>query len=365
MCPSNDPGCMKVFTYPLRFTVPAFLGGAPGRTAHVSQWRTPPIKALLRHYWRMAWCEKYKWSSDLSSDFQSMRGDELDLFGAASDGAAESHKSRVRLRLSSWRDGNLETWSATGPFSDSDGKHTIKADDYLAFGKITKSEFAQAGSSAIGAGQESELSIAVPDDSDLLDRAIELMHAWGTLGARRSNGWGSFTLSATEKNPYGLLSLADALQKTPKRHWKDALEIEWPHALGTDERGPLVWVSQKGHTDWKKAIVELAKLRHKLRREIRMLDSQPPSLLDPAHLLGYPVTGNNHQDWDRHSRRLPNPLRFKVVPDPNKANQLVAMVFHFPHSIPAVMGPNPAMEESVWREVHQQLDKDRAFARLT
>ena len=41
---------MLTRTYTLRFLTPAFLGNADQN----GQWRTPPIKALLRQWWRVA-----------------------------------------------------------------------------------------------------------------------------------------------------------------------------------------------------------------------------------------------------------------------------------------------------------------------
>ena len=42
---------METRRYTLRFLTPAFLGGAD----QSGQWRTPPIKHLLRERWRVAW----------------------------------------------------------------------------------------------------------------------------------------------------------------------------------------------------------------------------------------------------------------------------------------------------------------------
>lgn len=41
---------MKTFRYRLIFSTPAFLGNA----SQQGQWRTPPVKALLRQWWRVA-----------------------------------------------------------------------------------------------------------------------------------------------------------------------------------------------------------------------------------------------------------------------------------------------------------------------
>ena len=41
---------MQTFHYRLSFFTPAFLGNANQQ----AQWRTPPLKALLRQWWRVA-----------------------------------------------------------------------------------------------------------------------------------------------------------------------------------------------------------------------------------------------------------------------------------------------------------------------
>ncbi len=45
---------MQKLTYEVRFTTPAFLGNAEQK----GQWRTPPFKALLRQWWRVAYGEE-------------------------------------------------------------------------------------------------------------------------------------------------------------------------------------------------------------------------------------------------------------------------------------------------------------------
>lgn len=42
---------MKELRYTVRFNTPAFLGNAE----QAGQWRTPPFKALLRQWWRVAY----------------------------------------------------------------------------------------------------------------------------------------------------------------------------------------------------------------------------------------------------------------------------------------------------------------------
>ena len=96
---------MRIHNYKLTFLTPAFLGNA----AQQAQWRTPPIKALLRQYWRMAVAERLKF------DVATLRREEGLLFGAAADDGGASGRSRVRIRLSHWDEGKLTAWQGTGP----------------------------------------------------------------------------------------------------------------------------------------------------------------------------------------------------------------------------------------------------------
>ena len=89
---------MFVRRYQLSFTTPAFLGNA----RQDAQWRTPPIKALLRQWWRVAWAAERKFAGSV----EDMRREEGLLFGNAWLSHLKHGKpihdhcqSRVRLRL--------------------------------------------------------------------------------------------------------------------------------------------------------------------------------------------------------------------------------------------------------------------------
>src|SRR5690606_24563642 len=66
---------MKELKYQVRFLTPAFLGNAE----QSGQWRTPPFKALLRQWWRVA----YAASGGFNVDVLKMRQEEGLLFGNA------------------------------------------------------------------------------------------------------------------------------------------------------------------------------------------------------------------------------------------------------------------------------------------
>jgi CRISPR-associated protein Cmr1 len=88
---------MLTRTYTLRLVTPAFLGNAD----QSGQWRTPPIKALLRQWWRVAYAAEQAGAVDVAA----MRAAEGRLFGVAADREGESMQSQVRIRLGHWNDG--------------------------------------------------------------------------------------------------------------------------------------------------------------------------------------------------------------------------------------------------------------------
>ena len=89
--------------YQLTFLTPAFLGNAD----QSGQWRTPPIKALLRQWWRVVLAGDHPQRLSV----EAMRRDEGRLFGVAADSEVDSRKTQVRLRLNRWDEGKLKTWS--------------------------------------------------------------------------------------------------------------------------------------------------------------------------------------------------------------------------------------------------------------
>src|SRR5699024_7802539 len=97
----------------VRFLTPAFLGDAN----QSGTWRTPPFKAELRQWWRVVMASR-------GLDYQALRKTEAQLFGHAwLDKPAT--KSRVRLRLSRWRPGQLPKGTTFG------------SEKYLGFGPVS------------------------------------------------------------------------------------------------------------------------------------------------------------------------------------------------------------------------------------
>lgn len=284
---------MKQQSYTVRFLTPAFLGNAD----QVGQWRTPPFKALLRQWWRLAVAQ------DFALNVNALRRREAELFGVAADGG-NSNKSQVRLRLDNWSLGTLQQAPDIGRVIM--GKNQIAGALYSGFGPVVPGGRAAPprlkANAALQAGAEAQLRLAFPDDAGI-EQAMALMNAFGTVGGRSRNGWGSFEL------------LGDLLP-VPARvsDWQSAMRLDWPHTLGKDEKGQLLWQSAP-QARWEDAMKMLAQARADMRRAV------PDRLM-----LAYPDTKGSMPGWSRNDR-VPHSIRFKVR---SSGAQFVATIFHVP-----------------------------------
>lgn len=351
---------MKTLEYSLRFNTPAFLGNAEQQ----GQWRTPPIKALLRQWWRVAWAADHGFRVDVAA----MRREEGQLFGVASDGDGNSRRSLVRMRLGDWRMGQLRVWA--GPDSpvshpevkNRDGRQTpVGSQLYLGYGPLVfRQGTALKANAAIQAGEAATLAIAFPTthsgaelrrlleaNAPRLQHALRLMDRYGTLGGRSRNGWGSLALLAAPTGSDGATQAAPA----PLRPWRDCLGTDWPHAIGRDER-PLIWQTPP-FSDWKALMRRLAEIKIGLRTQFAFTTGRNARQVEPRHWLSYPVTNHSVVAWGNNAR-LPNTLRFKVRATADQ--RLVGVIFHVPHLPPAAFRPDPRAIENVWAQVHRFLD---------
>ena len=369
---------MRKLHYRVKFLTPAFLGNA----AQSGQWRTPPFKALLRQWWRAVWAAKHGFPGDI----KDMRLEEGRLFGNAwLDG--DFRKSAVRLRLDKWS-GGLETKDKWGR-QETNGRSKVCHPEvrqpigpllYLGYGPLgTERVRGQAGrrdeyattlkrNAAIQAGEFATLSVAAPAPAlDDLRAALGMMNAYGTVGGRSRNGWGSLVIDPLDGTP----SLNTALDARPeddqdagRRHlcvrpWREALGLNWPHAIGGDGDGTLVWLTKKSYGNWKDLMRDFAVLKIGLRTMFLFPNGGPPHPHpEPRHWLSYPITRHGTRAWDRNAR-LPNSLRFKVRPDPDNPAQLLGAAFHVPCLPPAEFKPDSHRNEikAVWETIHQLLDE--------
>ncbi len=343
---------MNTLEYTVHFNTPAFLGDAEQN----GRWRTPPIKAQLRQWWRVV----YATEPPLKLDLDTMRREEGQLFGVASDGEGDSRKSRMRIRLDRWDEGRLkkQQWpsdsSVTHPkVKNREGNPVpVGASLYQGFGPLVydnqQRKTTLKANAAIQAGEEATLSIAVPDEhAPRLACALWLMDRYGTLGGRSRNGWGSYALLPS---PAG--GGAGGEDMPPLRSWQDCLALDWPHAIGRDGNGALIWQTAP-HADWKALMKTLAVLKIGLRTQFAFTTGRNAPRTEERHWLSYPVTNHSVAAWGNNAR-LPNQLRFKVRAAPD--GQLVGVIFHMPHLPPAAFRPDRAAIARVWNQVHAFLD---------
>lgn len=342
---------MKTLHYELRFVCPAFLGDAD----QTARWRTPPIKALLRQWWRVVYAADH--GHVLKAD--EMRRAEAALFGAAGERKGETGRSLVRLRLDRWAEGSLKAgaWESLPTVYHDEVQRQVAADLYLGYGPVTLPKGQPPtlkGKAAIQAGESAQLSIglladkAAADEPARIERALALMHRYGTLGGRSRNGWGSFELLPRGGTP----DWPAAPDSTVLRPWRDALELDWAHAIGSDAHGPLVWRSA-AHKDWSAAMVALAKLKIGLRVALGFRSGKNAPGPEPRHWLAHPVTNHNVRDWGES--RLPNTLRFKLR---RSGEKVEGVVFHMPALPPAGFDPGRYRSDilALWEGVHTRLD---------
>lgn len=349
----------------LSFTTPAFLGNAEQQ----GQWRTPPIKALIRQWWRVAYAADQSQGVDLGA----MRRAEGRLFGVAADGEGESARSLVRIRLKAWAVGTLKSWGDLEQNKNKDKlphpevqktDYKVGPHAYLGFGPLDGrsggTRFSEKVRAAIAAGEKADLTIALPsEECARLCRALWLLHHYGTLGGRSRNGWGSFSLTPLEGTP----PLATTLDPSLTLPWRDALQSDWAQALGTDARGPLIWQTEP-QKDWSAVMRRLAEIKIGLRTQkaFQFPEERPDGKVHDRHWLSYPVTNHEVSDWKRQGLRLPNSLRFKVRPTFD--GRLTGVVFHVPCLPPASFRPDRAAITRVWEQVHQHLDEVARLKRL-
>ena len=339
---------MQQLTYKMRFLTPAFLGNAE----QSGQWRTPPFKALLRQWWRVVWAAKHGF------DVAEMRRKEGLLFGNAwLEG--QFRKSAVRVRLSRWDGGRIKDWNnleGSKVFHPEVEKTHYKVGPhaYLGFGPLDGrggTKLAEKVNAAIQAGETATLSIAAPDAAiEDIQSALALIDAYATAGGRSRNGWGSFALVPTNGSPAHVTNLAPWQQP-----WTEALTVDWPHAIGRDGTGPLIWQTTRAYDDWKALMRDLAIIKIGLRTMFQFPSTKPPHLkpLD-RHWLAYPVTTHTTRTWK--NARLPNSLRFKARPDQQSPGKLRGVIFHVPCLPPPEFKPNTQAIHRVWEKSHQLLD---------
>lgn len=336
---------MLVRRFRVTMLTPAFLGDANQNGC----WRTPAFKAQLRQFWRMAYAAAHGFQFPISR----MRAVEGELFGNA--WLEDSfRKSKVRLRLKNWEEGTLKEWTSDFSIKHENVQVPVGAHLYLGFGPLVPAAKTRLKKNAAIQAQpdgKQELLLAFPESARaLIEAALTLMQHYGTVGGRSRNGWGSYSLEGQDDASKRALQLP----LPPLQPLRNALEMDWPHAIGADGNGvALVWKT-KPHAEWESLMKTLAQLKIALRTQFKMTTGQDAPRVEDRHWLSYPITNHLVKAWGNNAR-LPNTLRFKIRQAPD--GKLVGVVFHVPHLPPCAFNPAGAEIHRVWKQVHRFLDE--------
>ncbi len=346
--------------------MPAFLGGAD----QSSEWRTPPIKALLRQWWRIVRAPACKF------DHVKLREAEADLFGHAWLKSEAARQSRVRMQLSGgWAGGTLQNLGTDPkvkhPEVDRPPDGMVGGKLYLGYGPITFQQGTRIKfPPAIALGQTVTLRLSFPPEAAAaLIAALRLMHWFGTIGGRSRNGWGSLELGGKQEFPNLWSEQARTELTKLSRPVQDCLKLDWPHAFGRDGKGLLIWQTKQMKTA-DDVVKDLAGMKIGFRTGLQF-DGTRRGKVDRRHLLAYPITNHQVREWNAKKKggqvdsegRLANQLRFKVA---RRDGQFVGLIYHLPARLPVQLraaldaAGRKFVEEnelSTWQSVHAELDR--------
>ena len=140
---------------------PCFLGDANQSGA----WRTPPFKALLREWWRIAAAPAHAY------EHRALRPVEGDLFGNAwlepVGGVSRFRQSRVRLALKHWKDGQMTSLGDDPKVKHPNVNIPVGSQLYLGYGPLTFDKASKKSvlkaNAALQANEAHTLSLAGPD----------------------------------------------------------------------------------------------------------------------------------------------------------------------------------------------------------
>ena len=327
----------------VEFLTPTFLGGADQN----AELRAAPFKNLLRQWWRVAVGSRY-------DDPAKMLAAEGELFGSVLDDN-KAGASQVRLALMPLdKEFNiLEEDFAFGELKHPNvkgGSIPISSALYLGYGPVTFSKTTKTKTQSkkyIKPGSKALLTFDLPKaHGTTLYSILAYIDAFGTIGSRCRNGWGSLALSGEGfKRQTPSVFISDDIDHIFNRN------KQYPTTPGKDGKGLLCWESGP-FPDWKQAMQALAKTYLDVRAKT---DINPPGVISKRHILGYPITHHPLKEWGGGAGRMPSQLRLMVKR--NAANQLVARILHLPHKLPQHWDKALGPELSVWKEIHEQLDK--------
>jgi len=309
---------------------PLFLGGADQN----AELRAASFKGLLRYWWRVA--SGYQFHSA-----QKLYSAEVRLFGSPDDDSGKSKvivqvvpgENLTAIKTRFTNPGNIEHAEVNGgnvnPLNYLAGMGLIQG------GRPKNSYFQPRSHFRL-------IITACPKDVEVV---LFLFKVFGAAGGRSRNGWGSLDISA--RNGF-FESSANVLQNVIKP-FDNAFNCDYPHCLGADTKGLLLWKTRVTTKNWDDCLRELADIYVKTRLSLNIEGHGKQE----RHLLGYPVT---HHDkifgWNRHSSGL------RLLVRKSETGLYNGYILHLPHLFSKEMWSelDAGNQKNTWRKVHAQLD---------
>jgi CRISPR-associated protein Cmr1 len=331
----------KKAKFSMEVLTPMFLGGASGD----AEVRTPPFRNALRYWWRIT-------QGDIP--WEQLLKKEQKLFGGVTEKAC---RSLVEVVASGKvRTGNVNEKDNLGQKLNTEANNrSVPLSAYLGMGPV---HFTGAYTKTrILPGEMFQLSVSFPESNlQEISDALSLFKAFGGLGARSRNGWGSFALHPADPEEIKLLGMTELFSKFGKEISQIfSTDKKYPFRLGMSEGKPLLWETGRG-TTWKEAMQTAGEKYMDLRQQDKLTFPKNGSKnIEKRHILGYPVTNHRIQDWEeKKSGRMPSQLRILVR---KKNSQYVTLFFHLPHKIPKKWDEKRLGNElEIWKHIHNYLD---------
>jgi len=310
---------------------PMFLGNS----RQEAELRAAPFKGVIRYWWRIAFGRKHATHQELLSR-------EKRIFG--SDDEKSGGKSRITVSVAQITEmqplthGFGDIRKVAHPECENTGRQTNPLAYLAGMGLIHYRKGIQ--HSYFQAGEQFSLIVETTGDvAEEVRTALDFLSSFAAIGSRSRNGWGS-------------LAIRDVHLDNPELvDWQQAMDRDYPHCLGRDEQGALLWMTRNIHDDWKQCMRSLAEVYISVRTVLNVNAGNPPD----RHLLGYPVTNHpvmgNH--WGRQGRHA-SALRLLVR---KEGDRFRGYFLHLPHAFSNRMWPGDLQRQvDIWQKVHETLD---------
>lgn len=319
---------------------PMFLGGADGN----AELRPAPFKNAIRYWWRVA---------QGSVPHDRLLEKEQKLFGGV---VGQATRSLVDVVVTgAVKTGRIKENDRLGEKQNPEANNrNVPLSAYLGMGPVDFN--GNYNRVRILPKETFTLAVSFPKARrDEIIAALSLFKAFGGLGARSRNGWGSFDLKSETGN-FSFLNQTALFS----RFGEDfnvilANEKQYPFRLGTTQNKPLLW-KIGAFRRWKEAMEEAGRKYMDLRQQVLPFqNARPGHTAALRHILGYPVTNHSLRDWGGNNGRMPSQLRILIR---KERDQFAAYFFHLPHKLPNLWNNQLGSESSVWKKIHDHLDRE-------